>query len=146
MVATLDTGLNLIHVADVARGHLLAAQRGRIGEKYILGCENHSLSGIFHMLERITGIRAPRLRVPHAVIYLVALVNEGVARATGRPPRVPLTGVRMARKHMYFSAEKAVRELGLPQTPVEQALREAVGWFTAHSYAPPPPAYRDRAA
>jgi dihydroflavonol-4-reductase len=146
MFATLDTGLNLIHVADVARGHLLAAQRGHVGERYILGCQNRSLTDIFHALERITGIRAPRVRVPHALIYLVALVNEGAARATGRPPRVSLTGVRMARKHMYFSAEKAVRELGLPQTPVEQALREAVDWFVAHGYAPPPPAYRARAA
>jgi dihydroflavonol-4-reductase len=146
MVATLDTGLNLIHVADVARGHLLAAQRGRVGETYILGCENRSLTEIFRMLERITGIRAPHVRVPHAVIYLVALVNEGVARATGRPPRVPLTGVRMARKHMYFSADKAVKELGLPQTPVEQALRDAVDWFVAHGYAPAPPAYRTRVA
>jgi dihydroflavonol-4-reductase len=146
MVATLDTGLNLIDVADVARGHLLAAQRGRVGEKYILGCQNHSLTEIFHMLERITAIRAPSVRVPHALIYLVALVGEGVARATGRPPRVPLTGVRMARKHMYFSAEKAVRELGLPQTPVDQALRAAVDWFAAYGYAPPPPAYRARVA
>ena len=140
MVATLDTGLNLIHVADVARGHVLAAQRGRVGDKYILGCRNCSLTDIFGMLESITGIRAPRVRVPHALIYLVALANEGVARATGRPPRVPLTGVRMARKHMYFSAEKAVRELGLPQTPVEQALHEAIEWFVVHGGAPPPPA------
>ncbi|HUM16742.1 MAG TPA: hopanoid-associated sugar epimerase [Candidatus Nitrosotalea sp.] len=146
MFATLDTGLNLIHVADVARGHLLAAQRGRVGERYILGCHNRSLTEIFRALERITGIPAPRVRVPHALIYLVALVNEGAARATGRPPRVPLSGVRMARKHMYFSAEKAVRELGLPQTPVEQALREAVDWFVAHGYAPAPPAYRARVA
>jgi dihydroflavonol-4-reductase len=146
MVGTLDTGLNLIHVADVARGHLLAAQRGRVGEKYILGCENRSLTEIFHMLDRITGIRAPRVRVPHALIYLVALVNEGVARATGRAPRVPLTGVRMARKHMYFSADKAVRELGLPQRPAEPALVEAVDWFVAHGYAPAPPAYRPRVA
>ncbi len=146
MFGTLDTGLNLIHVADVARGHLLAARLGRVGEKYILGCENHSLAEIFRMLERITGIRAPRLRLPHALVFLVALANEGLARATGRPPRVPLAGVRMARKHMYFSAEKAVRELGLPQTPVEQALRDAVDWFVAHGYAPPPPAWRRHAA
>jgi dihydroflavonol-4-reductase len=146
MVATLDTGLNLIHVADVARGHLLAAQRGRVGEKYILGCQNRSLTEIFHMLESITGIRAPRVRVPHALIYLVALVNEGVARPKGIPPPVPLTGVRMASKHMYFSAEKAIRELRLPQTPIEQALLEAVDWFIAHGCAPPPPAYRVRAA
>jgi dihydroflavonol-4-reductase len=116
-----------------------------VGERYILGCRNHSLTEIFQILERITGIRAPRVRLPYALIYLAALVNESSARATGRPPRVPLAGVRMARKHMYFSADKAVRELGLPQTPVEQALREAVNWFVAQGYAPPPPAYHARA-
>jgi dihydroflavonol-4-reductase len=146
MIGTLDTGLNLVHVVDVARGHLLAACLGRTGEKYILGAENHSLTAIFQMLERITGIRAPRFCMPHELAYLAALVSEGVARATGHPPRVPLAGVRMARKHMYFSAEKAVREIGLPQTPVEQALRDAVDWFVDHGYAPPPPAYRHHAA
>jgi len=146
MVATLDTGLNLVHVADVARGHVLAAQRGTVGEKYILGGKNCSLTAIFQALEMVTGIRAPRVRVPHAVIYLVALANEAVARATGRAPRVPLAGVRMARKPMYFSAEKATRELGLPHSPVEHALRDAVEWFVVHGYAPPPPAYRPRAA
>jgi dihydroflavonol-4-reductase len=144
--ATLDTGLNLIHVADVARGHLLAARLGRVGERYILGAENLSLSDIFRMLERVTGIRAPRLRLPYRLVYLLALANEGLARATGYPPRVPLSGVRMARKHMYVSADKAVRELGLFQTPVEQALRDAVDWFVAHGDAPPPPAYAPRAA
>jgi dihydroflavonol-4-reductase len=146
MFATLDTGLNLVHVADVARGHLLAAQRGRVGEKYILGCQNLSLTEIFRALERLTGIRAPRVRMPYALIYLLALVDEGAARTTGRPPRVPLTGVRMARKRMHFSAEKAVRDLGLPQTPVELALRDAVDWFVAHGYAPPPPVDRARVA
>jgi len=136
MLGTLDTGLNLIHVADVARGHLLAARRGRTGQKYILGCEM-ALAEIFRTLERITGIRAPRLRVPCPLIFLVAVVNDRVARRTGRAPRVPLTGVRMARKRMYFSAEKAVQELGLPQTPVEDALRDAVDWFVANGYAPP---------
>jgi len=146
MFATLDTGLNLIHVADVARGHLLAARLGRVGEKYILGAENLSLSEIFRALEGITGIRAPRVRMPYGLVYLVALASEGLAHATGRPPRVPLTGVRMARKHMYFSADKAVRELGLFQRPVEQALRDAVDWFVDYGYAPPPPAYGPRAA
>jgi len=144
MFATLDTGLNLIHVGDVARGHLLAAQRGRVGEKYILGCQNLPLTEIFRVLECLTGIRAPRVRLPYALIYLLALVAEGTARVTGRPPRVPLTGVRLARKRMYFSAEKAVRELGLPQTPVRQALRDAVDWFVAHGYAPAPPLVRAR--
>jgi len=146
MIGTLDTGLNLVHVTDVARGHLLAAWLGRTGEKYILGAENHSLTDIFQMLERITGIRAPRFRVPHELAYVAAVISEGLARVTGHPPRVPLAGVRMARKRMYFSAEKAVRELGLPQTPVEQALRDAVDWFVDHGYAPPPPAYRRHAA
>ena len=146
MFATLDTGLNLVHVADVAHGHLLAASRGRVGERYILGGENHSLTEIFRMLAHITGIRAPRVRMPHALIYLIALVSEGLASATGHSPRVPLIGVRMARKHMYVSADKAVRELGLLQTPVEQALRDAVDWFVGHGYAPSPPAYRPPAA
>jgi dihydroflavonol-4-reductase len=146
MFATIDTGLNLVHVADVARGHVLAAHLGRTGEKYILGGENLSLSQIFRVLEGITGIRAPRFRLPYGLVYLVALANEGLARATGRPPRVPLTGVRMARKHMYVSADKAVRELGFFQRPVEQALRDAVDWFVDYGYASPPPRYMRRAA
>jgi dihydroflavonol-4-reductase len=146
MFATLDTGLNLIHVADVARGHLLAARLGRIGERYVLGAENLTLSEIFRMLEAITGIRAPRLRMPYGAVYLAALANEGLARVTGRAPRVPLTGVRMARHHMFVSADKAVRELGLFQTPVEQALRDAVDWFVDHGYAAPPPAHARRVA
>jgi len=140
MFATLDTGLNLVHVADVARGHILAAQKGRVGEKYILGNRNCSLTELFGLLATLTGLAAPRFRVPYRLIWLVALANEGWARMTRRPPRVPLTGVRMARKRMYFSAEKAIRELGLPQTPVDQALRDAVEWFVANGYAPRPPA------
>jgi len=140
MFATLDTGFNVVHVADVAHGHLLAASRGRVGEKYILGGENHSLTEIVRMLARITGIRAPRVRVPHALVYLVALASEGLACVTGHSPRVTLTGARIARQRMYVSADKAVRELGLLQTPVEQALRDAVDWFVSHGYAPSPPA------
>src|SRR5262249_15030733 len=137
---------NLIHVADVARGHLLAARLGRVGERYILGAENLSLSAIFRTLERVTGIRAPRLRLPYRLVHLLALANAGLARATGHPPRVPLSGVRRARRRMRVSAERAVRELGLFQTPVKQALRDAVHWFVAYGYAPPPPAYAPRAA
>ena len=98
------------------------------------------------MLADITGLPAPRFRVPYGAIWLLALAMEGVGRLTRKPPRVPLTGGRMARKHMYFSAEKAVRELGLPQTSVEQALRDAVEWFVAHGYvaAPPGAAQADR--
>jgi len=143
MFASVDTGLNIVHVRDVARGHILAAERGRVGEHYILGNRNLSLLEIFRMLAALTGIRAPRLRVPYSVAWLAAAGMEGVARITGRPPQVPLTAVRMARKRMYFSAAKAVTELGLPQTPVEQALEEAVAWFVERGYAPRP---RDRSS
>lgn len=139
MVASLDTGLNLVHVRDVARGHILAAERGRPGERYILGNQNLSLLEIFRLLARVTGIPAPRVRVPYAAAWLAALGMEAVARLTGRAPRVPLTAVRMARKRMHFSAAKAVRALGMPQTPVDVALSDAVEWFVERGYAPRPP-------
>jgi dihydroflavonol-4-reductase len=135
MVASLDTGLNVVHVRDVARGHLLAAERGRAGERYILGHRDLSLADIFGLLAEITGRRPPRFRVPYAVAWLGAACCESVARVTGRPPAVPLTAVRMARKRMYFSPARAVRELGLPQTDVRTALADAVAWFEAHGYA-----------
>lgn len=134
MLATLDTGLNLVHVRDVARGHLLAAERGTIGEKYILGHTNLSLVEIGRLLAEVAGSRIPRVRIPYAVAWLAAACSEGAARVTGGAPRVPLTAVRMARKRMYFSAAKAVRELGLPQTDVRLALREAAEWFSARGY------------
>ncbi len=139
MVASLDTGLNLVHVRDVARGHILAAERGRAGERYILGNANLSLLEIFRLLAAITGVPAPRFRVPYAVAWLAAAGMEGVTRITGRAPQVPLAAVRMARKRMHFSAAKAVRELGLPQTPVPAALADAVEWFVQRGYAPRPP-------
>jgi len=134
MFATLDTGLNVVHVRDVARGHLLAAERGRVGERYILGNRNVTLTELFGMLARLTGHPAPRFRVPYALAWCGALGAEAAARLTGTPPRVSLTAVRMARRRMYFSPEKAVRELGLPQSPVEEGLRDAVEWFAARSY------------
>jgi len=139
MVASLDTGLNLVHVRDVARGHVQAAERGRVGERYILGHQDLSLREIFEELAALTGIRAPRLRIPYAVAWLAAAASEGAARVTGRAPGVPLTAVRMARKRMFFSAAKAVRELGFAATPVRAALADAVAWFVAHGYAPRPP-------
>jgi dihydroflavonol-4-reductase len=137
MFATLDTGLNLVHVRDVAQGHVLAAQRGKVGERYILGAArgNISLAEIGRLLSEITGRRPPRVRVPYAVAWCGAACMETVARLTGGAPKVPLTAVRMAKKHMYFSPAKAIRELGLPQTDVRVALREAVEWFAAHGYA-----------
>jgi dihydroflavonol-4-reductase len=135
MIATVDTGLNVVHVRDVARGHLLAAERGKPGERYILGHRDLALVEIFRLLAEITGGRPPRWQVPYALAWLGAACCEGVARVTRRPPAVPLTAVRMARKRMYFSAAKAVRELGLPQTDVRVALADAVAWFAARGYA-----------
>jgi dihydroflavonol-4-reductase len=135
MIATVDTGLNVVHVRDVARGHLLAAARGKPGERYILGHRDLALAELFRLLAEITGRRPPRFRVPYTLAWLGAVCFEGVARVTRRPPAVPLTAVRMARKRMYFSPAKAVRELGLPQTDVRVALADAVAWFEAHGYA-----------
>jgi dihydroflavonol-4-reductase len=134
MFATLDTGLNLVHVRDVARGHLLAAERGQVGEKYILGNANLTLTQIGTLLAEITRGRPPRVRIPYAVAWLAAGCMEVAARVTGSPPRASLTAVRMARKRMFFSAAKAQRELGLPQTDVREALHDATDWFVEHGY------------
>ena len=136
MPAYLDTGLNWVHVADVAVGHILAAERGRIGERYILGNSegNWTMQQAFAVLEELTGLPAPRLRVPYLVALGAAYADEGIARFTGKPPKAPLAGVRMARYKMFFNPAKAIRELGLPQTPPRQALADAVEWFRANGY------------
>jgi len=139
MPAYLDTGLNWVHVRDVAQGHILAAERGRIGERYILGHAdgNWTMKEAFNVLEVITGLAAPRFRVPYAVAWLAAQVDEVRSRITGKPPKAPLAGVRMARYKMFFNPAKAIRELSLPQTPPRQALADAVEWFWKHGYARP---------
>lgn len=134
--AYVDTGLNLVDVRDVARGHLLAAERGRIGEKYILGHRNLSLREILELLSALTGLPAPRLRLPHLLPLVAAAIDTGAARMLGRDPRIALEGVRMSRYRMFFSSAKAIAELGLPQSPVETALERAADWFRAHGYAP----------
>jgi dihydroflavonol-4-reductase len=134
MPAYLDTGLNLIDVEDCARGHILAARHGRIGEKYILGNENLTLLEIFSHLEGISGLSAPRIKLPHTPVLLAAHVNEVISRFTGKAPMIPLAGVRMAGKRMFFDSSKAKRELGLPQRPVEQALSKAADWFRNEGY------------
>jgi len=134
MPAYLDTGLNIIDVEDCARGHVLAAVKGRIGEKYILGNENLTLQRIFAMLEEITGLPAPRVKLPYTPILIAAYINEGISRCTGKEPLIPLAGVQMARKFMFFDATKAVRELGLPQRSAGEALRKAVTWFRENGY------------
>ncbi|MDP9120772.1 MAG: NAD-dependent epimerase/dehydratase family protein [Acidobacteriota bacterium] len=132
--AYVDTGLNLIDVRDVAAGHLLAAARGRPGERYILGHQNLTLKQILDTLARLTGLPSPRLRVPHWLPLGAAYVESALARATGRAPWVTPEAVRMSRHRMFFDAGKAVRELGLPQSPVEGALVRAVEWFSGHGY------------
>lgn len=136
MPAYLDTGLNLIHVKDVAAGHLLALEKGRVGEKYILGNRNLTLAEIFRLLEDISRIPAPRIRLPYTPILGLAYFFHALSTFTHREPLIPLDGVKMARKLMFFDPRKAVRELGLLQTPVEEALKEAVFWFRGHGYAP----------
>jgi dihydroflavonol-4-reductase len=136
MVGYIDTGMNLVDVEDVAVGHLRAMERGRIGERYILGNTNLTLKEICHMLSRLTGIPAPRLRIPWRLVLPLAHANQWFAnRVTHRPPHIPLEGVRMARYRMHYDCTKAREELGLPQTPVEMALKKAVQWFRQHGYA-----------
>ena len=136
MPAYLDTGLNFVHVRDVAVGHILAAERGRLGERYILGNAegNWTMQEMLQRMAGITGLPAPSLRVPHAVALGAAHVSEWISKVTRKPPRAPVAGVRMAKYKMWFSPNKAVTELGLPQTPPQQALEDAIAWFRDHGY------------
>lgn len=132
--AFIDTGLNLVDVRDTAEAHLLAAERGRPGERYIVGSENLTLAAILQKLARLTGREAPRVKLPYAVAYAAGVVTTGWARVTGRPPLAPLDAVRMAKKKMFVSIEKARRELGFSPGPVDGALGRAVEWFQANGY------------
>jgi dihydroflavonol-4-reductase len=137
MPAFVDTGLNYVHVRDVAIGHILAAERGCVGERYILGNAdgNWTMKQALDVLAEITGLPAPKFQAPHALAFAAAYVGEAVAAITGKPPKAPLAGVKMARYKMWFNPAKALRELGLPQTPPKQALTDAVAWFKANGYA-----------
>ncbi|HZP84877.1 MAG TPA: hopanoid-associated sugar epimerase [Chthonomonadaceae bacterium] len=133
--AYIYTGLNLIDVRDVAEGMLLAAERGRVGERYILGNQNITLKEILELLADITGMPAPKARMPYAVAWLAVGVENIIAeRLLHRAPAHPFEGVKMARHKMFFDASKAVRELGLPQSPIREALARAVAWFREHGY------------
>ncbi|HWN96906.1 MAG TPA: hopanoid-associated sugar epimerase, partial [Methylomirabilota bacterium] len=134
MPAYLDTGLNWVHVRDVAAGHILAAERGRIGERYILGHAegNWTMKAALDALGEITGLPAPDFRVPYGVALLAAHVDEMISKFSGKPPKAPLAGVRMAKHKMFFIPAKAIQELGLPQTSPKQALADAVEWFRAN--------------
>lgn len=134
MPAYVHTGLNLIDVDDVARGHILAWQRGRTGERYILGNRNLTLKEMLEMLATITGKPAPRFAIPHLIPLAVAFVDEMILARFGKTPQVSFYSVQMSRKAMYYDSSKAVRELGLPQSPVQAAIEKAVRWFEANGY------------
>jgi len=135
MPGYIDTGLNLIDVEDVAAGHLLAAAKGQVGEKYILGHENLTLQQILAILADLTRLPAPQFRVPYALALGVAYADAALARIVPRrEPQVPPVGVKLSKRKMFFDPTKAVHDLGLPQTPVREALRKAVVWFIENGY------------
>jgi dihydroflavonol-4-reductase len=137
MFGYVDTGLNIADVEDVAAGHLLAAERGRVGERYILGGENLTLKQVLDLLAAISGRPPVRLRIPHAVALGWSYVDVALARLNPRrTPAATPEKVRLSRRYEFFDPGKAVRELGLPQTPAREALRKAVEWYRAHGYAP----------
>ncbi len=127
--AFVDTGLNLVDARDVAQGHILAAEKGRAGERYILGCENLTLEQILGRLAKLTGKPAPKIKLPYAVAYAAGVVSTALAHLTGKEPIAPLEGVRMARKKMFVTHSKAARELGFHPAPVDAALQRAIDWF-----------------
>ncbi len=133
--AYLATGLNLVDVADVSAGHILALERGRDGERYILGNRNVTLKELFEMLGEITGLPAPRVRLPYWLVvgagYVEQAVSAGLLR---REPLIPVEGVLASRKPAWVSSQRAITELGLPQSPVERALQRAAEWFESHGY------------
>ncbi len=129
----IGTGMNVIDVEDVATGHVLAMEKGVPGQRYILGHRNMTLLEVLLTLESITGVRAPRVRIPINLIILLGMIDYLIeGKLLKRKPRIPLEGMRVAKKPMYVSSAKAVRELGLPQSPVEEALEKAVRWFRDH--------------
>jgi len=134
MPAFVDTGLNLVAVEDVAAGHLLAAERGKPGERYILGCRNMTLREILGELAWITGRPAPRVRIPHGVAMAAACVDTAFCRLLRREPHIPLEGVRMARHRMFVETSKAERELGFQPGPIAAALERAVRWYQSNGY------------
>jgi dihydroflavonol-4-reductase len=135
--AYLDTGLNFVNVEDVAEGHLLAARYGRVGGKYILGGHNMALKDFYLELSMVSGVKAPSVKLPYIPVLAAAYISEGFSRflyGGKRPPAIPLTGVKMAGKYMYYDSTKAQNELKMPRTPIRDAVRQAVEWFSGNGY------------
>lgn len=137
MPSYIDTGMNIVHVDDVALGHWLAATKGRVGERYILGGENITLKQVLDLLAAATGLPAPRFKTPYAVAYAFGAVDTAIARWRGVEPMAPLDAIKMAKHYMWFSSEKAKRELGYSSRPAAVALKDAADWFAANGYGRP---------
>ena len=134
MPAFVDTGLNLVHVDDVAQGHLLALDKGRIGENYILGGTDVALQTMLADIAFLTGRRAPRLKLPRAPLFPLAWAAEAFARVSGKEPFLTADALRMSRYRMFFSSEKARRELGYGARPYKEGLKDALAWFRENGY------------
>ena len=134
MPAFVDTGLNLAHVDDVAEGHMLALEKGRVGENYILGGADMTLQAMLGELARLSGRRAPRVKLPRAPLFPLAFAAEAIARVTGKEPLLTADALRMSRYHMFFSSAKAQSELGYQARPPVEALADALAWFGANGY------------
>lgn len=132
--AFVDTGLNLVDVRDTAEGHLLACERGRVGERYILGCQNLTLQQILGRLAALTGKKAPTAKAPYVLAYAAGVASTAWANVSGKAPRIPLEGVKMARKKMFVTHEKASRELHFAPGSVDAALQRAIAWFRENGY------------
>jgi dihydroflavonol-4-reductase len=134
MPAYVDTGLNVVHADDVAKGHLLAFEKGKAGERYVLGGENMSLLQILEMIDEITGKKSKRIRLPHNLVLPAAWLMEKTATFTGKEPRATIDGVRMAKNQMFFSSAKAIRELNYRYRPAQEAIKDAILWFCENGY------------
>jgi dihydroflavonol-4-reductase len=132
--AYLDTVFNCVHVGDISMGHWLAAEKGRVGERYILGHQNLPLGDFFQILAQVSGRPAPRMKIPYAIARMAGVIGERTGRLSGREPRATLDGVRMASIPMRYNSSKAIKELGFPQTPLHKAAEEAVTWFRTNGH------------
>lgn len=130
----MDGGMNYVDVEDVARGHILAAQKGRIGDKYILGNANLSMLDFYRLVADVTGMEPPKLKLPYTAVIATSYLYLLIASVTRRPPVVTPPSARVARMYAYFDSSKAVKELGMPQTPIRTTVEKAVNWFRENGY------------